>query len=230
MGVFFMVGDGDLQGRRAENVKAITAYFVDLDGASLPDAWPLTPTAVIESSPGRYHAYWRVLDAPLATFAHVQKHLAVLFGGDDKVHDLPRVMRLPGYTHQKHEPFTSHILHIDPQAIYDQAAIVDYSGVPAAPPPRKPLPEAVTSYINRAKGKPTTTKRDLDTAAARIATAPEGARNHTLYRVAAGVANQIKAGEIDRAEAERHLELAAATAGLEPHEISSSLRSALRHA
>lgn len=230
MGVFFMVNDGDLQGRRAENVTAIAAYFVDLDGASLPDAWPLPPTAVIESSPGRYHAYWRVLDAPLATFPHVQKHLAVLFGGDEKVHDLPRVMRLPGYLHQKGEPFLSRTLQINADATYDHATALDRFAVPPPPPPRKPLPEAVTAYINRSQRPQANRPRDLDTAAERIATAPEGKRNHTLYRVAAAVANQIKTGEINRAEAEQHLELAAATAGLEPHEISSTLRSALRHA
>src|SRR5690606_30183390 len=35
-GVFVMVNHGDLQGRRAENVTAVAAYFVDLDGSPSP--------------------------------------------------------------------------------------------------------------------------------------------------------------------------------------------------
>ena len=233
MGIFHMVNVGDLQGRRSENVTAIAAYFVDLDGAPLPDAWPLPPTAVIESSPSRFHAYWRVTDAPLHTFAHVQKHLAVLFGGDEKVHDLPRVMRLPGYTHRKSEPFVSRTLTLTPAAFYDQATILDRFAVPEAPTPRAPSPATAEymRYRERAGKKPNTgPKRDLETATARVATAPEGNRNHTLYRVASAVAAQVRAGELNRTDAERELELAATASGLDPHEVQATIRSAMRHA
>lgn len=229
MGIFHMVNTGDLQGRRAENVTAIAAYFVDLDGTQPPDLWPLPPTAIVESSPGRYHAYWRATDAPLDTFAHTQKHLALLLDGDPVVHDLPRVLRLPGYQHQKAEPFLSRLTHLDPIATYANATIIDAFAIPPMPPARRPLPAAVTSYMDRGKKPDGKYPRDLDSAATRIATAPEGARNRTLYRVAAAVANQIKTGEINRADAEQHLELAALTAGLEPHEITTTLRSAFRH-
>lgn len=233
MGIFHMVNVGDLQGRRAENVTQVSAYFVDLDGASLPDAWPLEPTAIIESSPKRYHAYWRVTDAPLDTFAHVQKHLAILFGGDEKVHDLPRVMRLPGYTHRKGSPFVSRILNLDPAAVYDQGAIVDCFAVPEAPVTRPPS-AAVAEYMRyreRAGKRPSAgPKRDLDTATQRVATAPEGNRNHTLYRVASAVAAQVRAGELNRTDAERELELAATASGLDPHEVQATIRSAMRHA
>src|SRR5690606_2372917 len=77
-GIFIMVNDGDLQGRTAKNVTGITAYFIDLDGNPLPADWPLEPTIIVESSPARYHAYWRVTDGLRETFPHVQKHLAVL--------------------------------------------------------------------------------------------------------------------------------------------------------
>lgn len=232
MGIFHMVNVGDLQGRRAENVTAISAYFVDLDGASLPDAWPLHPTAIIESSPARYHAYWRVTDAPLDTFAHVQKHLALLFGGDEKVHDLPRVMRLPGYTHRKGDPFVSRTLDLYVPAVYDHATILDRFAVPEAPATRAPSP-AVAEYMayrQRSKTGTRGPKRDLDTATARVATAPEGNRNHTLYRVASAVAAQVRNGELNRTDAERELELAATASGLDPHEVQATIRSAMRHA
>lgn len=230
-GIFFMVNHGDQQGRRTENVTSVTAYFVDLDGTPLYDLWPLPPTAITESSPGRYHAYWRVMDAPLNTFTHTQKHIALLLAGDEKCVDLPRVLRLPGYQHQKSEPFTTRVIHTDPSATYTYAQVQTSFAVPPLPPKREylPLPPAAQAYVDRhqrAKHR----GRTLDTAAARIATAKEGNRNHTLYRVAAAVANQVKAGEIDRREAEHTLVIAAGTAGLDEHEATSTVKSALRHA
>ena len=77
-----------------------TTGFVDLDGAPLEPvmSWTLPPHIVVESSPARYHAYWLVDSAvALTDFSGLQKRLAKLLGGDSAVHDLPRVLRLPGW-------------------------------------------------------------------------------------------------------------------------------------
>jgi hypothetical protein len=110
-GVFVMANEGDLNGRRAANVVAIRALFVDLDDAPLTvlDASPVPPHIVIESSPDRFHAYWRVTGCPVDSFSPLQKQLAERFGGDPKVCDLPRVMRLPGFYHRKAAPFLTRI-------------------------------------------------------------------------------------------------------------------------
>jgi hypothetical protein len=229
-GIFHMVNNGDLQGRRAENVTSITAYFADLDGTPLHDTLPLTPTAIIESSPGRYHLYWRITNAPRDTFPHVQKHIALLLDADPSVHDLPRVLRLPGYQHTTRDPFTTRITSLEPDNAYTHETFMDAFAIPNPPPARKPMPPAVTSYKNRTKPNTHKHERTISTAAARIANAPEGTRNTTLYRVAAAVANQIKTGQVTRTEAEQELEHAALTAGLQPHEIANTLRSAMRHA
>jgi hypothetical protein len=104
-GIFWMVNHGDGDGRRSANVVRIRAVFVDLDGAPLGpiDTCPIEPHAVVESSPGRWHAYWLVEDIPREDFKLAQLALAMKFGGDTSVHDLPRVMRLPGFMHQKRE-------------------------------------------------------------------------------------------------------------------------------
>ncbi|MBF0625880.1 MAG: DUF3987 domain-containing protein, partial [Magnetococcales bacterium] len=106
-GVFFMVNRGDGQGRRRANVTDVRALFVDLDGAPLESLLqaPLAPHWLVASSPGRYHAYWRVTGLPLARFGVWQSHLARRFGGDPAVKDLPRLMRLPGFLHRKGRPF-----------------------------------------------------------------------------------------------------------------------------
>lgn len=111
-GVFFMVNQGDQNGRKKENVVRARALFVDLDGAPLEPvmASAVKPHITVESSPGRYHAYWLVKDCPLDQFTPLQAALAAKFNSDPVVKDLPRVMRLPGFFHQKNGAFMTRIL------------------------------------------------------------------------------------------------------------------------
>ena len=119
-GVFVMVNEGDELGRKAANVRCVRALFVDLDGAPLDPvkAAPLPAHCVVESSPGRWHAYWRVADCPLAEFKPLQKALAHHFGGDRSVSDLCRVMRLPGFDHCKGDPRGVRIVSMQERAPY----------------------------------------------------------------------------------------------------------------
>ena len=110
-GVYLMVNEGDGKGRSAKNVVRVRALFVDLDGAPLEPVKEFEPDLTIESSPGRYHAYWLVKDCPLDDFRTAQKALAAKFNSDPIVIDLCRVMRVPGYLHLKGEPFRTRILH-----------------------------------------------------------------------------------------------------------------------
>lgn len=111
-GVFVMVNQGDQKGRKKENVIRVRALFVDLDGAPLEPvmASAVKPHITVESSPGRYHAYWLVKDCPLEQFTQLQAALAAKFNSDPAVKDLPRVMRLPGFFHQKNGAFMTRIL------------------------------------------------------------------------------------------------------------------------
>jgi hypothetical protein len=104
-GVFVTVNETDGKGRKASNVTRIRALFLDLDGAPLDPvrAWE-EPHIICETSPGRWHTYWSVKDCPLDAFKPAQKDLIAAFGGDKSVHDLPRVMRLPGFWHLKSDP------------------------------------------------------------------------------------------------------------------------------
>jgi RepB DNA-primase from phage plasmid len=116
-GIFATINRTDGKGRERANIVGIRAVFVDLDGAPIAPVtqWPLSPHMVIESSPGRYHVYWLVDETvALAQFAGLQKKLAKRFGGDPRVHDLPRVLRLPGFVHSKGAPFRTRIMHHNP--------------------------------------------------------------------------------------------------------------------
>ena len=126
VGVFYTVNElkeGETR-RLAENIDEVRAVFVDLDGAPLEPIRKLhsrKPHAIIETSRRKYHCLWFVHNCPIAKgadadeqpFTRVQRHLAKKFRGDNKVTDLPRVLRLPGYTHWKCVPFQSRLLELN---------------------------------------------------------------------------------------------------------------------
>ena len=128
VGVFFCVNALEPETKRRGNdtVRRAAALFLDLDGKPLPvDGFPLLPTAIVESSPGRWHVYWAVSDLPLSEFTPAQKHLAKLYGGDEAVSDLARVMRLPGYWHGKNETaFLSRLVELNADAQYTRADLL----------------------------------------------------------------------------------------------------------
>jgi hypothetical protein len=106
-GVFVTINATDGIGRKAENIRRIRAAFADLDGAPLAPVLKgkLPPHIIVKSSPGKFHVYWRVEGMALQDFSAVQKAIIRRFDSDPTIHDLPRVMRLPGFFHCKREPF-----------------------------------------------------------------------------------------------------------------------------
>ena len=115
-GVYWMVNQGNGGGRKTENVVRVRALFLDLDGAPLGPvlAAAVEPHAVIETSPGKWHVYWPVRDCRPDQFKAAQQALALRFGGDMSVCDLPRVLRVPGFLHCKGEPFVTRIERLEP--------------------------------------------------------------------------------------------------------------------
>jgi len=104
-GIFFTVNETDLKGRTTDNIKRVRAVFIDLDGVPLPQEFNLLPHVIVNTSPGKYHAYWIVEDVPLVSFSLFQEALANKFKSDPKVKDLPRVMRVAGFYHNKNKPY-----------------------------------------------------------------------------------------------------------------------------
>ena len=135
-GIFFTVNATDLHGRGTNNITKVRAFFVDLDGAPLDPVLsaPLRPQIVVQTSQGRFHAYWLVQEVSLDKFTTVQKVLIQQFGADPSVHDLPRVMRLPGFYHRKKEPFLVQVCQLQESPPYNfteflQAFSIDLTAV-----------------------------------------------------------------------------------------------------
>ncbi len=118
-GVFMMVNEGDgvihpgeKTCRTTASVIHVRSLFSDLDGSPLEPLRECShPDIIVESSPGKWHAYYLTNDCPLAAFKLRQQQIAQKFNSDPKVCDLPRVMRIPGFWHQKVTPFMSRIIY-----------------------------------------------------------------------------------------------------------------------
>ncbi|MBE0627762.1 MAG: PriCT-2 domain-containing protein [Burkholderiales bacterium] len=112
-GVFVSVNATDGRGRRLANIQRLRAIFQEADkpGAKVP---PLEPHIVVESSPAKFHRYW-LIDA--ATAPKVSEWLAVMrrmvadWDSDPNAKDAARVLRLPGFPHQKN-PDNTHTVRI----------------------------------------------------------------------------------------------------------------------
>ena len=100
-GVFVTVNKTDGRGRKAENIETLRAIWCEWDDpdAPMPD-WPILPHLVVRTSPGKYHIYWFTEPLSVAAFNGAMACI-VKMGSDPDAKDRSRVLRLPGFYHQK---------------------------------------------------------------------------------------------------------------------------------
>lgn len=113
-GIFAAVNEHERDKNRAKKtttkIRAIFADFDDIDTAQqqVNDiSAVLEPSIVVESSPGKFHVYYVLSDQgaiPVEEFTHWQKRLVKDFKSDPKCTDSSRVMRVPGFMHNKKDP------------------------------------------------------------------------------------------------------------------------------
>lgn len=132
-GAFVVVNKLDGRGQLKANITAIRALYVDADSRREVEAvhaflstTGLIPTAMVAS--GGVHdgveklqVYWRIEGCPVLEFTDAQLTLVSRIGTDPAVHDVGRVMRLPGFWHQKREPRQTRIVSIAPTGHYEFA-------------------------------------------------------------------------------------------------------------
>jgi hypothetical protein len=101
----------DGNGVKSSNVVKMRAHFVDLDKLDAREhlekanSWSIKPSFAVQSSANKYHVYWLTLPyCDNDFFVTIQRKLVSFFNSDPKVIDTARVMRLPGFYHQKGEP------------------------------------------------------------------------------------------------------------------------------
>jgi len=219
-GVFLTINENKGDRRRATDIVKVRAVFADLDGAPIEPVWKYTPSMVVETSPGKYHAYWLcALDdehysVPLKAFNPLQKSIIKMFNSDDKVHDLPRVMRIPGFFHHKGEPFLSKIIHYT-GIRFEFGLLVEM--FPPVPVPKWSAPK----YIKK-------DSLDQDADYKGSYGAGEGGRNN---HVIARIGGMLKKGkDWGHIEEEAYKEGSCCSPPLSPAEIKDILKSARRYA
>jgi AAA domain/RepB DNA-primase from phage plasmid len=89
--------------RIKENATAVHTLWGDLDGTGVPEG-KIEPTAVVQSSPGKFHCYWRMADGiPPQAAELLNKRLALKIGADPSGFDLTQLLRVPGTANYKYE-------------------------------------------------------------------------------------------------------------------------------
>lgn len=166
----------------------------------------LQPSFVVESSPGKYHVYWLIDDCSLDKFSDYQKALAETFGGDPSVTDLPRVMRVPGFLHQKdpNSPFQVRE-HYKSDAYYTV--------------------DNIERFLSNE-----TAKLIIEEQVKCVYEAWPGERNSTLNKSAYIAFGFVKARKADYNKVYQQLFDAAIDSGLEKSEIEATLKSAWKGA
>jgi hypothetical protein len=121
-GVFGCVNQATSTGRDEANITHLCSFYADFDNG-IPD-WSkcaLSPSSIVESSPGKQQAYWH-LTSPLsytqeaaATYLAIEHALVTKLGGDQNARDIPRVLRIPGYVNTKYatRPMVKELLTTD---------------------------------------------------------------------------------------------------------------------
>ena len=121
-GIFFVVNFG---GHDGNTITRINAQFVDIDHGEIEEqiakiqSFVLEPSLIVRTRRG-LHCYWLMKNAEIERFSHVQKQLVRQFDGDPSCVDLPRVLRVPGFTHHKDEPFLIACVKYNPELRYTQ--------------------------------------------------------------------------------------------------------------
>ena len=226
-GIFLMINQGDGKGRKANNVIRVRALFADFDGIPLPNKWSLEPSIIVESSLSKYHAYWLLADnLPLDEFKPLQKSIAEIFGSDSKVCDLPRVMRLPSFYHQKGKPFLTRLVKCDSSIRYTANQLQEIFPTKETKI-HKPTFTASNSDLtsdNAKKYAQTALQNEYDL----VVGATKGNRNHALNKAAYSLGQLVGGGLLDRSEVEDALTSAGLSCGLFEVEIRITISSGLR--
>jgi len=103
-GIFITVNETDGVGRTLENIVGIRAFWADVETEIALEDLPIPPSMVVNSCRGP-HLYWLSRgDATKDECRRVVKNIAARLGSDPKVHDPSRVLRVPGFFHNKDAP------------------------------------------------------------------------------------------------------------------------------
>lgn len=226
-GVFVAVNEMDGQGRSKAHAVAARAVWSDIDDGKreldeILSACPIPPSAINESSPGKWHLYWWADGLSLEECEAVNTTIAEVLDTDRAVKDYSRVMRLPGTWHLKNpqEPFHVRVVELT-STTYQREELLE-----AFPPAEESAPATPWSPPRLAGQNEVYVAAALESACERIASAAEGERNNVLFKESVPIFELCAGAELDYGEAEGALGRAGVAAGLKEREVRLALESA----
>ena len=167
------------------NAAPVLALWADADGAALGPDSP-EPTAIVESSPGHAHLFWR-LTRPISPLRaeELNRRLLVAVGADRSGWDLSQLLRPPGTRNRKYEDApTVRLLELDPGVAYHPRELDIALPEPPTPFPQprahdlpaeirnvdlgrlSPRMRGLIAHGNAASGRPYETRSEADFAVA----------------------------------------------------------------
>jgi RepB DNA-primase from phage plasmid len=243
-GIFVIINESS--GTTDSTVTDIRCVFADLDRNELPErktrllyfagspisvnikaTTGLAPMSmIVESSPGKYHIYWKCHALPLDRFKSVQRELAHVLGGDPSVCNLSRVMRVPGFLHRKGEPFLSRVLHV--RSGHPNSVSADNLERALARTMKKfkvKEAEAERAVVLPVPETPRDVLRGIQGIIRCVETEEQGNRNNLAYWAACRLKESVTQGWITARYAKELLAGAAQRAGLPDREAEGIIRS-----
>lgn len=99
--------------RLNDEVTKFRCIYADDDGKNQAKPYPIPPSAIIETSPGKKQVYWFLQNSPnKEEWDGVQQTLVNEYGGDPNARDAARILRIPGLYNAKQEYETSPLCFI----------------------------------------------------------------------------------------------------------------------
>ena len=128
-GVFFVVNSG---GHEDSDIKKINAIFFELDEGTFEEqlekinAFPIKPSIIVVTQKS-HHVYYLVNDVEVSEFRNIQKRLIKQFDSDPTIINESRVLRVPGFYHNKKEtPVLVECIEFNPTLIYSKNDILPH--------------------------------------------------------------------------------------------------------
>lgn len=113
-GIFFCVNEINREldpqrYRTSKMLKKLRAVWADDDKirAEPRDDFPIPPNVIVETSKGKYHYYWLTTTDNKDEWGGVMNSIASTYDCDGNAKDLVRVLRVPGFLHNKRDAFKS---------------------------------------------------------------------------------------------------------------------------
>jgi hypothetical protein len=252
-GVFVTVQETDLKARKEANIRRIRAIFVDydrkdgaadisLDAVVARMNFPIEPTMIVGTSAGKYHFYWCISDMwqtdeqGKRLFHGIMARMVQSYHHDKGCKDLPRVMRLPGFVHNKGEAHPVKLIKVNGPKYTVEQIKATFPPILKDDKPKKnttgkaPKKAASGQFEFDEEIPQTWAQEALRRGINRLRNATSGSRNTELNAIAFQSGQICELGALDEDQVREQLAEAAEEIGLEAAEIEKTIESGFKAA